>query len=156
MYIGWFFYSKKRMMMMMIGVGPRRSCKGLFKKLDVLSVPCLYILPLMMFVVISLENFQPTSFTTLYKYKAQKSSAYACSKSFMCSIRGYLLYVHGSSIYINSDCTVLCWIVYFCVVYFVTSVISCMCVHCLVLILTCFIFSCLLTNIGSVTCVRRF
>ena len=42
-----------------------------------------------MFVVNSLENFQSTSFTTLCKYRAQQSSAYACSKSFMYSIRGY-------------------------------------------------------------------
>jgi len=33
---------------------------------------------------------------------------------------------------------------------FVLSVVSCMCVPCLVLILTCFIFICLLTDIGSV------
>ena len=73
-----------------IGVGPGCSCKGLFKKLDILSVSCLYILSLMMFVN-SLENFQSTSFTTLYKYKAQKSNTYGCRKSFMYSIRGYLL-----------------------------------------------------------------
>jgi hypothetical protein len=51
----------------------------------------LYILPLMLFVVNSLENFQSASFTTLCQYKAQKSSTYACSKPFMYSIRGYLL-----------------------------------------------------------------
>jgi len=42
----------------MTGGGPKGSYEGLFEKLDMLPVPCLYTLSLMMFVVNSFENFQ--------------------------------------------------------------------------------------------------
>jgi len=47
-----FFFTPNRMMMVMMMiiimitvVGPRCPWKGLFKKLDILSVSCLYLLP---------------------------------------------------------------------------------------------------------------
>jgi hypothetical protein len=53
----------------------------------------------------------------------------------------------------SSHCVILFIIVHF---VFVVSVVSIMCVSCLLLILTCFIFSCLLTDIGSVCVCAKF
>jgi hypothetical protein len=44
------FLIQKRIITIMLGLGPRSSCRGEFKKLDILTVPCLYIFALMMFV----------------------------------------------------------------------------------------------------------
>jgi len=41
--------------------GLRCSCRGLFKKLDILSVSCEYVFSLMMFTVSSLNHFQINS-----------------------------------------------------------------------------------------------
>ena len=35
----------------MSGMGPRSSCRNLFKKLRILPVPCQYILSLMLFII---------------------------------------------------------------------------------------------------------
>ena len=37
---------KKKIIRIMIGVLPKFSCRGLFKKADILTFPCLYIFPL--------------------------------------------------------------------------------------------------------------
>jgi len=42
----------------MSGAEPRASCRGLFRKLEILPVPCQYILSLMLFVVDNPNNFQ--------------------------------------------------------------------------------------------------
>ena len=41
----------------MSGVGPRSSCKNLFRKLNILPVVCQYILSLMLFIADSQENY---------------------------------------------------------------------------------------------------
>jgi hypothetical protein len=46
----------------MSGVGPRSSCRGLFKKLNILPVACQYILSLMLFIVDNLEDFQTNAY----------------------------------------------------------------------------------------------
>ena len=51
---------QNRIIRIMIGVGTRCSCKGLFKKLYVLPVPYLYILCDCV-IVNKLENFQTNS-----------------------------------------------------------------------------------------------
>jgi len=40
------------------GAEPRTSCRGLFRKLDILPVPCQYILSVMLFIVDNPHNFQ--------------------------------------------------------------------------------------------------
>jgi hypothetical protein len=55
------FLLQKRILRIMMGLGPRCSCKGLFKNLDILPVPCLYIFSLMMFVFNNPKNFQTNS-----------------------------------------------------------------------------------------------
>jgi hypothetical protein len=42
----------------MSGAKPKISYRGLFKKLEILPVPCQYILSLMLFIIDNLNNFQ--------------------------------------------------------------------------------------------------
>jgi hypothetical protein len=52
------FKLQKSVVRIMAGVRSRCSCRGLFKKLDILPVPCQYIFSLMIFVVDNLGSFQ--------------------------------------------------------------------------------------------------
>jgi hypothetical protein len=52
------FKLQKRIVRIMAGVRSRCSCRGLFRKLDILRVPCQYIFTLMIFVVDNLGSFQ--------------------------------------------------------------------------------------------------
>jgi len=45
----------------MPGAEPRASCRGLFKRLKILPVPCQYILSLMLFILNNPNNFQTVS-----------------------------------------------------------------------------------------------
>jgi len=45
----------------MPGVEPRASCRGLFRRLQILPVPCQYILSLMLFIIDNPNNFQTVS-----------------------------------------------------------------------------------------------
>jgi len=49
---------KKGVIRIMYGAEPRASCKGLFRKLEIIPVPCQYILSVMLFVVDNPNNFQ--------------------------------------------------------------------------------------------------
>jgi hypothetical protein len=40
------------------GAEPRAFCRGLFRKLEILPVPCQYILSLMLFIIDNPNNFQ--------------------------------------------------------------------------------------------------
>ena len=51
------FLMQKRIIRIMLGFGPS-SCRGVFRKLDILTVPSLYIYALMMFVVNNPDSFQ--------------------------------------------------------------------------------------------------
>jgi hypothetical protein len=42
----------------MSGAETRASCRGLFRKLEILPVPCQYILSLVLFIIDSPNNFQ--------------------------------------------------------------------------------------------------
>ena len=42
----------------MSGTELRASCRGLFRKLEILPVPCQYILSLMLFIIDNPNNFQ--------------------------------------------------------------------------------------------------
>jgi hypothetical protein len=52
------FKLQKRIVRIMAGVRSRCSCRGLFRKLDILPVPCQYKFSLMIFVVDNLGSFQ--------------------------------------------------------------------------------------------------
>jgi len=49
------------MIRIMMGISSRSSCRGLFKKLDLLPVTCEYIFSLMIFNANNLDNFQTNS-----------------------------------------------------------------------------------------------
>ena len=49
---------QKRVKRIMSGAEPRVSFRGLFRKLEILPVPCQYILSLMLFIIDNPNNFQ--------------------------------------------------------------------------------------------------
>ena len=49
---------RKRVIRMMSGAEPRASCRDLFRKLEILPVPCQYTLSLMLFIIDNPDNFQ--------------------------------------------------------------------------------------------------
>jgi hypothetical protein len=54
------FTLQKKIVGLMAGVKPRNSC-SLFKRLEILTLPCDYIFPLLLFIVNNQENFQTNS-----------------------------------------------------------------------------------------------
>jgi hypothetical protein len=52
------FKLQKKVIRITSGVGSRDSCRGLFRKLDILPLPCEYILSLMLFVIDNQSNFR--------------------------------------------------------------------------------------------------
>jgi hypothetical protein len=57
----------------MSGAEPRASCRGVFKKLEMLPVPCQYILSLMLFIIHNSNNFQACSEIQDVKIKVFKT-----------------------------------------------------------------------------------
>jgi hypothetical protein len=55
--IGYVFLLQKRVIRIMVGASSRCSCSSLFRKLDILTLPCLYIYSLM-FVLKNMDNYQ--------------------------------------------------------------------------------------------------
>jgi len=55
------FIIKKKTNGIMLRLGPRSSCREGFKKLDILTVPCLYIYALMLFAVKNLNIYQTST-----------------------------------------------------------------------------------------------
>jgi hypothetical protein len=51
----------KRIIGIMVGVTSRCSCRSLFKKLDILTLLCLYIFLVRMYVVSNLDNYHMNS-----------------------------------------------------------------------------------------------
>ncbi|PNF23822.1 hypothetical protein B7P43_G15913 [Cryptotermes secundus] len=56
------FILQKKIVRIMAGVKPRESCKNIFKRLEILTLPCEYIFSLMIFIVKNQEFF-PTNST---------------------------------------------------------------------------------------------
>jgi len=52
---------QKRVKRIMSGAEPRASCKGLFRRLEILPVLCQYILSLMLYIIDNSNNFQTVS-----------------------------------------------------------------------------------------------
>jgi hypothetical protein len=52
------FTLQKKIVRLMAGGKPRDSCKNLFKRLEILTLPCKYIFSLMIFIVKNQEFFQ--------------------------------------------------------------------------------------------------
>jgi hypothetical protein len=67
------FLMQKIIIRIMLGLGPRSSCRGAFRKLSILTVPSLYIYVLMMFVVNNPDSFQSNSTIHCIKYETKKN-----------------------------------------------------------------------------------
>jgi hypothetical protein len=55
------FKLQKRVIRIMSRAEPRASCRGLFRRLEILHVPCQYILSLILFIVDNPNNFPTVS-----------------------------------------------------------------------------------------------
>jgi len=55
------FLIQKRIIRIRLGLGPRSSCQGMFKKLDILRVPYLFIFAVKKFVVRKPDHFKTIS-----------------------------------------------------------------------------------------------
>jgi len=55
------FKMQKKLIRIMSGAEPRASCRGLFRRLEILPVPCQYTLSLMLFIIDNPNNFQTVS-----------------------------------------------------------------------------------------------
>jgi IS1 family transposase len=55
------FTLQKKIIRIMVGAQPRTPCRSLFKKLEILPVPCQYIFSLMNFILNNQEHFQTNS-----------------------------------------------------------------------------------------------
>jgi hypothetical protein len=52
---------QKRVIRIMSGAEPRASCRDLFRRHEILPVPCQYIFSLMLFIIDNPNNFQTVS-----------------------------------------------------------------------------------------------
>jgi hypothetical protein len=59
--IGHVFLLQKKVIRIMLGASSRCSCRVCLKKLDILTLPCLYIYSLMLFVLKNMDNYQTNS-----------------------------------------------------------------------------------------------
>jgi hypothetical protein len=55
------FVLQKRIIRIIMGVGPTHTCRGLFKKLSILPILCVYLFSLMIFVVNNFDKFQTSN-----------------------------------------------------------------------------------------------
>jgi hypothetical protein len=55
------FTLQKKTVRIMVGVKPQNSCRGLFKILQILLLPCEYISSLLIFIINNQEHFQTNS-----------------------------------------------------------------------------------------------
>ena len=81
------FKLQKRVVRVMSGVGPRSSCRNLFRKLNILPVACQYILSLMLFIVDNQENY-PTNAYVHGLDTRNKNNLYLPTVSLSCIQKG--------------------------------------------------------------------
>ena len=81
---------KKRAVRVKSGVGPRSSCRSLFRKLNILPVACQYILSLMLFIVDNQKDF-PTNAYVHGLDTRNKNHLYVRIVS-LCSVQKGVLY----------------------------------------------------------------
>jgi hypothetical protein len=70
---------QKKFVRIMMGVKPRNSCRDLFKRLEILTLPCEYIFSLLNFITNNEEHFQNIanvySVNTKYRHYLHKQTA---------------------------------------------------------------------------------
>jgi len=79
------------MVRVMSGVGPRSSCRSLFRKLNILPISCHYILPLMLFIVDNQKDFLTNAYGLWFRHQKQKSFLFTC-KFILCSNNSFILW----------------------------------------------------------------
>jgi len=86
------FIVQKRAIRIMLGLGPRSSCREGFTKLDILRVPCLYIYALILFAVknfnIYQTNFSEHGVNTMQQNKLHIPSVRLSSMGWACGTYG--------------------------------------------------------------------
>jgi hypothetical protein len=55
------FTLEKKIVSIMVALKPQHSCRGLFKRLQILPVPCEYIFSLLKFIINNLEHFHSSA-----------------------------------------------------------------------------------------------
>ena len=74
-----FFILQKRIVRILAGVSSRCSCRGLFKRLNILTLPCLYIYEILCFVRKKTTYF-PNENTEDYCYDTRRKHDFKTSK----------------------------------------------------------------------------
>jgi hypothetical protein len=71
---------QKKTVRLMVGIKPQNSCRDLFKRLQILPLPCEYIFSLLNFIISNQEHFQANSavhsINTRNKHHLHRSFAY--------------------------------------------------------------------------------
>jgi hypothetical protein len=86
------FLLQKRIIRIMLGLGPRCSCRAWFKKLDILPVTCLYIYSLMSFVVDNQDLFKANSSVNCIKTR-QRDQLHTAYVALLCIQKGVTFYL---------------------------------------------------------------
>ena len=60
------FKLQKRVVRVMYGVGPRFSCRSLYRKFNILPIACQYILPSMLFIVDNQKDFLTNAYANSF------------------------------------------------------------------------------------------
>jgi hypothetical protein len=85
------FKLQKRVIRIMSGMGPRCLCRNLFLKLNILPVPCQYILSLMLFLMENQQEFLTSAHVHGLDTREKKSFIFAWPKPHMCTKRSLIL-----------------------------------------------------------------
>ena len=73
---------KKKIFRTTLGIGPRRSCKGWFVKLNILPILlCLYIFSLIIFVFNNLDNFKANSLLHDFNTRSKNQLPFSISET---------------------------------------------------------------------------
>jgi len=86
------FKLQNRVLRIMSGAEPRASCRGLFRKPEILPVPCHCILPLMLFVIDNPNNFQTVLETHGLHTRSKNQLFIPTAKPHKWSKRNYLFW----------------------------------------------------------------
>jgi hypothetical protein len=84
-----FKLQKKRVIRIMFGAEPRESCRGLFRKVEILPAQCQYTLSLILFIIDNPNNFQ-TGLETRGLHTRSKNQLFIPITNIVCSLTSYL------------------------------------------------------------------
>ena len=85
------FKIQKRVIRIMSGMGPRYSCRNLFKKLNILTVPSQYILSLMLFIIENQQDFFTSAYVHALDTRNKNHLYLPALSSHLCTKRSLIL-----------------------------------------------------------------